>query len=193
MRKATIHRKTNETEIDLTFVIEGTGRSEIGTGVAFLDHVLDSFARHGLFDLTIRAAGDIELGDHHLVEDIGIVLGQAISQALGDHAGIARFADVRVPMDEASASVILDLSGRSYLVFDVGFSSDVVGDLTTQMVPHFFHSLVSSAGINAHISASGGNDHHVIEAIFKAFGIALRRSAAIERSDVPSTKGVLTG
>ena len=193
MRKATINRKTNETEIDLTFVIEGTGRSEIGTGVAFLDHVLDSFARHGLFDLTIRAAGDTELGDHHLVEDVGIVLGQAIAQALGDHVGIARFADVRVPMDEASASVILDLSGRSYLVFDAGFSSDVVGDLTTQMVPHFFHSLVSSAGINAHISASGGNDHHVIEAIFKAFGIALRRSAAIERSDVPSTKGVLTG
>ncbi|NOQ29029.1 MAG: imidazoleglycerol-phosphate dehydratase HisB [Methanosarcinales archaeon] len=192
MRKATINRKTNETEIDLTFVIEGTGRSEIGTGVAFLDHVLDSFARHGLFDLTIRAAGDTELGDHHLVEDIGIVLGQAISQALGDHAGIARFADVRVPMDEASASVILDLSGRSYLVFDVGFSSDVVGDLTTQMVPHFFHSLITSAGINAHISASGGNDHHVIEAIFKAFGIALRRSATVERSDVPSTKGVLT-
>ena len=193
MRKATINRKTNETEIDLTFVIEGTGRSEIGTGVAFLDHVLDSFTRHGLFDLTIRAAGDTELGDHHLVEDVGIVLGQAISQALGDHAGIARFADVRVPMDEASASVILDLSGRSYLVFDVGFSSDVVGDLTTQMVPHFFHSLVSSAGINAHISASGENDHHVIEAIFKAFGIALRRSATVERSDIPSTKGVLTG
>ncbi len=193
MRKATINRKTNETEIDLTFVIEGTGRSEIGTGVAFLDHVLDSFARHGLFDLTLSAAGDTELGDHHLVEDVGIVLGQAISQALGDHAGIARFADVRVPMDEASASVILDLSGRSYLVFDVGFSSDVVGDLTTQMVPHFFHSLVSSAGINAHISASGENDHHVIEAIFKAFGIALRRSATVERSDIPSTKGVLTG
>ena len=193
MRKATINRKTNETEIDLTFVIEGTGRSEIGTGVAFLDHVLDSFARHGLFDLTIRAAGDIELGDHHLVEDVGIVLGQAIAQALGDHVGIARFADVRVPMDEASASVILDLSGRSYLMFDVGFSSDVVGDLTTQMVPHFFHSLITSAGINAHISASGGNDHHVIEAIFKAFGIALARAAAIERSDVPSTKGVLTG
>ena len=193
MRKATINRKTNETEIDLTFVIEGTGRSEIDTGVAFLDHILDSFTRHGLFDLAIRAAGDTELGDHHLVEDVGIVLGQAISQALGDHTGIARFADVRVPMDEASASVILDLSGRSYLVFDVGFSSDVVGDLTTQMVPHFFHSLISSAGINAHISASGGNDHHVIEAIFKAFGIALRRSATVERSDVPSTKGVLTG
>nr|QNO48591.1 imidazoleglycerol-phosphate dehydratase [Methanosarcinales archaeon ANME-2c ERB4] len=193
MRKATINRKTNETEIDLTFVIEGTGRSEIGTGVAFLDHILDSFTRHGLFDLTIRAAGDIELGDHHLVEDVGIVLGQAISQALGDHAGIARFADVRVPMDEASASAILDLSGRSYLVFDVGFSSDVVGDLTTQMVPHFFHSLITGAGINAHISASGENDHHIIEAIFKAFGIALRRSATVERSDVPSTKGVLTG
>ena len=193
MREATIHRKTNETEIDLTFVIEGTGRSEIGTGVAFLDHVLDSFARHGLFDLTIRAAGDIELGDHHIVEDVGIVLGQAISHALGDHAGIARFADVRVPMDEASASVIIDLSGRSYLVFDAGFSSDVVGDLTTQMVPHFFHSLITSAGINAHISASGGNDHHIIEAIFKAFGIALARAATVERSDVPSTKGVLTG
>jgi imidazoleglycerol-phosphate dehydratase len=193
MRKSTIHRKTNETEIDLTFVIEGAGRSEIGTSVAFLDHVLDSFARHGLFDLTVRAAGDIELGDHHLVEDVGIVLGQAISQALGDHAGIARFADVRVPMDEASASVILDLSGRSYLVFDAGFSSSVVGDLTTQMVPHFFHSLITNAGINVHISASGGNDHHIIEAIFKAFGIALARAATVERSDVPSTKGVLTG
>ncbi|KAF5414206.1 MAG: Imidazoleglycerol-phosphate dehydratase [Candidatus Methanogaster sp.] len=193
MRKATIHRKTNETEIDLTFVIEGTSRSEIGTGVAFLDHVLDSFARHGLFDLTIRAAGDTELGDHHLVEDVGIVLGQAIAQALGNHAGIARFADVRVPMDEASASVILDLSGRSYLVFDAGFSSDVVGDLTTQMVPHFFHSLTTSAGINAHIAASGGNDHHIIEAIFKAFGIALSRAATVRGSEVPSTKGVLTG
>jgi imidazoleglycerol-phosphate dehydratase len=192
MRKATINRKTNETEIDLTFVIEGTGRSEIDTGVAFLDHVLDSFTRHGLFDLTIRAAGDIELGDHHLVEDVGIVLGQAIAQALGRHAGIARFSDVRVPMDEASASVILDLSGRSYLVFDAGFSSDVVGDLTTQMVPHFFHSLITSAGINAHISASGRNDHHIIEAIFKAFGIALARAAIVKGSEVPSTKGVLT-
>jgi len=193
MRKATINRKTNETEIDLTFVIEGTGRSEIDTGVAFFDHVLDSFARHGLFDLTISAAGDTELGDHHLVEDVGIVLGQAIAQALGDHRGIARFADVRVPMDEASASVILDLSGRSYLVFDAGFSSDMVGDLTTQMVPHFFHSLTTSAGINAHISASGENDHHVIEAIFKAFGIALARAAIVKGSEVPSTKGVLTG
>jgi imidazoleglycerol-phosphate dehydratase len=193
MRKATINRKTNETEIDLTFVIEGTGRSEIDTGVAFLDHVLDSFTRHGLFDLTIRAAGDIELGDHHLVEDVGIVLGQAIAQALGRHAGIARFSDVRVPMDEASASVILDLSGRSYLVFDAEFSSDVVGDLTTQMVPHFFHSLITSAGINAHISASGRNDHHIIEAIFKAFGIALARAAIVKGSEVPSTKGVLTG
>ena len=193
MRKATIHRKTGETEIDLTFTIEGTGRSEIGTGIAFLDHVLDSFTRHGLFDLTISAAGDTELGDHHIVEDVGIVLGQAISQALGRREGIARFADVRVPMDEATASVIIDLSGRSYLVFDADFSSDAVGDLTTQMVPHFFHSLISGAGINAHISASGENDHHIIEAIFKAFGIALRKSAAIERSDVPSTKGVLTG
>ncbi|MEA3324371.1 MAG: imidazoleglycerol-phosphate dehydratase HisB [Euryarchaeota archaeon] len=193
MRKATINRKTNETEIDLTFVIEGTGRSEIDTGVAFLDHALDSFTRHGLFDLTIRAAGDIELGDHHLVEDVGIVLGQAIAQALGRHAGIARFSDVRVPMDEASASVILDLSGRSYLVFDARFSSDVVGDLTTQMVPHFFHSLTTSAGINAHISASGENDHHIIEAIFKAFGIALARAATVKGYEVPSTKGVLTG
>ena len=192
MRKATIHRSTRETRIDITFVIDGTGASEIDTGVAFLDHVLSSFARHGLFDLIISAKGDLELGDHHLVEDIGIVLGQAISESLGDHAGIARFADIRVPMDESIASVVLDLSGRSYLVFDVDFSSDVVGDLTTQMVSHLFHSLVGNAGINAHISAQGENDHHLIEAIFKAFGIALARAAAIERSDIPSTKGVLT-
>jgi len=192
MRKATIHRRTRETRIDITFVIDGTGASEIDTGVAFLDHVLSSFARHGLFDLIISAKGDLELGDHHLVEDIGIVLGQAISESLGDHAGIARFADTRVPMDEAIASVVLDLSGRSYLVFDVDFSSDVVGDLTTQMVSHLFHSLAGNAGINAHISAQGENDHHLIEAIFKAFGIALARAATIERSDIPSTKGVLT-
>lgn len=192
MRKAIIHRSTRETDIDITFVIEGNGTSEISTGIAFLDHVLDSFTRHGLFDLTIRANGDIELGDHHLVEDIGIALGQAVSQSLGDRAGIARFADIRVPMDDAIASVVLDLSGRSYLVFDVDFSSDVVGDLTTQMVPHFFHSLITHANINAHISAHDGNDHHVIEAIFKAFGIALNRASTIERSDIPSTKGVLT-
>jgi imidazoleglycerol-phosphate dehydratase len=115
MRKATIHRKTGETEIDLTFTIEGTGRSEIGTGIAFLDHVLDSFTRHGLFDLTIRAAGDTELGDHHLVEDVGIVLGQAISQALGHGSGIARFADVRVPMDEATGSRGLPMSGCRWM------------------------------------------------------------------------------
>lgn len=192
MRKATIHRSTRETGIDITFVIDGTGASEIDTGVAFLDHVLDSFARHGLFDLAIRATGDLELGDHHLVEDVGITLGQAISESLGDRTGIARFADIRVPMDETIASVVLDLSGRSYLAFDADFSSDVVGDLTTQMVPHFLHSLISNAGINAHISAQGENDHHLIEAIFKAFGIALARAATIERSDVPSTKGVLT-
>ena len=192
MRKATIHRSTRETGIDITFVIDGTGASEIDTGVAFLDHVLSSFARHGLFDLAIRATGDLELGDHHLVEDIGITLGQAISESLGDRTGIARFADIRVPMDETIASVVLDLSGRSYLAFDVDFSSDAVGDLTTQMVPHFFRSLISNAGINAHISAQGENDHHLIEAIFKAFGIALARAATIERSDIPSTKGVLT-
>ena len=191
MRKATIHRSTRETGIDVTFIIDGNGASEINTGVAFLDHVLDSFVRHGLFDLTINATGDLELGDHHLVEDIGIVLGQAISESLGDRAGVVRFADIRVPMDETIASVVLDLSGRSYLAFDAHFSSDVVGDLTTQMVPHFFHSLISNAGINAHISAQGENDHHMIEAIFKAFGIAFARAAAIERSDIPSTKGVL--
>jgi imidazoleglycerol-phosphate dehydratase len=193
MREASINRRTRETAIDLTFAIDGTGVSDINTDVAFLDHVLESFARHGLFDLTITASGDLELGDHHLVEDIGIVLGQAISQSLGDCKGIARFADVRVPMDEAMASVAIDLSGRSYLVFDADFSSDLVGDLATQMVSHFFHSLCANAGINAHISAYGANDHHIVEAIFKAFGIALFRSAAIERSDIPSTKGVLTG
>jgi len=193
MRRATIHRTTRETDIDLTFVIDGTGKSDIATGVTFLDHVLDSFARHGRFDLTIHATGDLELGDHHLVEDIGIVLGQAIFQSLGDHAGVARFSDVRVPMDEAIASVAIDLSGRSYLVFDSDFSSRVVGDLTTQMVAHFFHSLIAGARITAHIAADGLNDHHTIEAIFKAFGIALRKAAAIEGSDIPSTKGVLAG
>ena len=191
MRKATIHRSTHETDIDVRFVIEGTGTSDIDTSVAFLNHVLDSFTRHGRFNLAIHATGDLELGDHHIVEDVGITLGQAISESLGRRAGIARFADVRVPMDEAIASVAIDLSGRSYLLFDADFSSRVVGDLTTQMVSHFFYSLIVNAGINAHISAQGMNDHHKIEAIFKAFGIALRKSAAIEGSDIPSTKGVL--
>lgn len=192
-RQAAISRRTTETDITLSFNIDGSGIADIKTGVAFFDHMLTSFTKHGLFDLTIKAAGDLPLGDHHMVEDTGIVLGQAIEKAVGDKKGIERFANTAIPMDESIASVALDLSGRNYLVFTAGFTGDSIGDMNSQMVYHFFESLCSNAGINAHITASGANDHHKSEAIFKAFGVALRHACTMNKRQVsvPSTKGKL--
>ncbi|MBE0521383.1 MAG: imidazoleglycerol-phosphate dehydratase HisB [Candidatus Methanoperedenaceae archaeon] len=191
MRGSKLTRKTNETDIELKITIDGSGNTDIDTGIAFFDHMLNSFARHGSFDLTVKASGDLSVDDHHTIEDVGITLGNAIGKALGDKKGIERFGEARVPMDEAIASAAVDISGRSYLVFNASFSETKIGGFSPQNTRHFFESLASNAGINVHMDVSGDNDHHKIEALFKAFGIALKRAARITGTTVPSTKGVL--
>ena len=191
MRGSKLTRKTNETDIELKITIDGSGNTDIDTGIAFFDHMLNSFARHGSFDLTVKATGDLSVDDHHTIEDVGITLGSALNKALGDKKGIERFGEARIPMDEALASVAVDISGRSFLVFDAAFSETKIGGFSPQNTKHFFESLSSNAGINAHMDVTGDNDHHKIEALFKAFGVALKRAVRISGSDVPSTKGVL--
>ncbi|MCL7413435.1 MAG: imidazoleglycerol-phosphate dehydratase HisB [ANME-2 cluster archaeon] len=191
MRTAKQKRKTRETSIELKLNLDGSGLADIDTGVAFFDHMLTSLARHGGLDLTIQAQGDIHVDEHHTIEDVGIVLGMALNRALGDKKGIARFGEARIPMDEALAEVALDLGGRSYLTFDARFMNPRIGDFGTQMTRHFFDSLISNAGINVHMKVQGENDHHKIEALFKAFAVALRRAAVVDGDRVPSTKGVL--
>jgi imidazoleglycerol-phosphate dehydratase len=191
MRTTKISRKTKETDIRLELTLDGTGRSDINTGIGFFDHMLASFARHGSFDLTINATGDLMVDEHHLIEDTGIVLGQAIVKAIGDKSGIARFGEARIPMDEALAEVALDLGGRSYIVLNAGFALPRVGEFNTQMVRHFFESLAENAKMNLHADVRGENDHHMIEALFKAFAYALRRAVTVEGKGVKSTKGVL--
>lgn len=191
MRTAKISRKTSETDIKMELTLDGTGSQDISTGIGFFDHMLTAFARHGGFDLTVDAKGDLDVDEHHLVEDTGIVLGQVIAKAVGDKAGIARFGEARIPMDEALADVALDLGGRNYLVFDAEFEIPQVGEFNTHMVKHFFESLAENAKMNLHAKVYGENDHHKIEALFKAFAYALRRAVVIEGSDVKSTKGVL--
>jgi len=191
MRESKVSRKTNETDIEIKINLDGSGNTDINTGIAFFDHMLNSFAKHGSFDLTIKARGDLTVDDHHTVEDVGISLGSAIIKALGDKKGIARFADARVPMDEALASAAVDISGRSFLVFNAKFQNPNIGGLTSQNVQHFFESLTTNAGINVHLDATGENDHHKAEALFKAFGIALKRAVKVTGSGIPSTKGVL--
>ncbi len=191
MRTAKISRKTNETDIRMKLTLDGTGSSDINTGIGFFDHMLTSFTRHGNFDLTIAARGDLIVDEHHLIEDTGIVLGQVIAKAIGDRSGIARFGEARIPMDESLADVVLDLGGRSYIVMNAEFGSPRVGEFNTQMVGHFFESLAENAKMNLHIAVSGENDHHMIEAMFKAFAYALRRAVVVEGGGVKSTKGVL--
>ena len=191
MRESKVSRKTNETDIEVKINLDGSGNTDINTGIAFFDHMLNSFAKHGSFDLTIKARGDLTVDDHHTVEDVGIALGSAIAKALGDKKGIERFADARVPMDEALATAAVDISGRSVLVFNAKFENPNIGGLTSQNVRHFFESLTANAGINVHLDATGENDHHKAEALFKAFGIALKRAVRVTGSGIPSTKGVL--
>ncbi len=191
MRESKLSRKTNETDIEIKINLDGSGNSDINTGIPFFDHMLNSFARHGSFDLTIKARGDLTVDDHHTVEDVGITLGSAIVNALGDKKGIGRFADACVPMDEALASAAVDISGRSFLVLNAKFTNPNIGGLTSQNVRHFFESLTANAGINAHLDVSGENDHHKAEALFKAFGIALKKAVTVTGSGIPSTKGVL--
>jgi imidazoleglycerol-phosphate dehydratase len=193
-RVADIHRVTRETDIHLALNLDGSGQAAIATGIGFYDHMLHHVAHHGLFDLTVQASGDLHIDEHHTVEDVAIVLGQAFDQALGSRAGIARMGDAFVPMDESLAHVVVDLSGRPYCVFDAAFSPVRMGGLSTALAPHIFESLAVHARMNLHARVLyGRDDHHKAEALFKALGRALCIAVSIDprRSGVPSTKGVL--
>ena len=195
MRCAEINRKTNETNILLKINIDGSGVSTINTGIGFLDHMLTLFAKHGRFDLDVACAGDIQVDFHHSAEDIGICLGKAVKQALGDMKGINRYADIHLPMDEALILAAVDVSGRSYLVFDVEFPTYKIGDFDTELFKEFFEAFASNAGITLHIKKIyGGNSHHIGEGCFKAVARVLKNAVAIDpkyKDDIPSTKGVL--
>jgi imidazoleglycerol-phosphate dehydratase len=192
-RTAALTRETAETDIEVTLDLDGDGDATVDTGIGFFDHMLRSFATHGLFDLTVRCSGDLSVDDHHTVEDVGIVLGQAIAEALGDKRGIERFADRRVPMDEARGEVVLDISGRPYFGFDGSFSQDRVGELTSVMARHFLRSLATNAELTLQATVTGENAHHEIEALFKAAARALDDATRIDdrRGEAPSTKGEL--
>jgi imidazoleglycerol-phosphate dehydratase len=193
-RTAEIKRKTRETEIALRLELDGTGRYEIDTGVPFLEHMLALFAAHSLCDLTLQARGDTAVDDHHTVEDIGICLGQAIKECLGDKKGINRYGSALVPMDEALARVAVDLSGRAYLDYAVEVKTDSIGSFSTELVEEFFRALAGNAGLTLHIDRiKGKNSHHIMEAVFKAFARAMREAVALEPriEGVWSTKGEL--
>ena len=193
-RCATIERNTKETKICLTLDLDGTGKADIHTGIGFFDHMLNGFARHGLFDLKLYVDGDLEVDTHHTIEDVGIVLGKAIKEAVGDKKGIVRYGTMILPMDEALLLCSLDLCGRPYLVYDLNLDREKVGDLETEMIREFFYAVSYSAGMNLHIKVLDGiNGHHVAEAMFKAFSKALDMAVSNEpRLDgVLSTKGSL--
>jgi len=192
-RTAAVARETAETEIEVTVAVDGDGDSEVDTGIGFLDHMLASFAKHGLFDVTVRCDGDLEVDDHHTVEDVAIALGSAFAEALEDKRGIRRFADRRVPLDEAVAGVAVDVSGRPLFEFDGAFSQERVGGMTSQMAEHFLRSFATNADLTLHATVSGANAHHEIEALFKALARALDDATRVDdrRSDTPSTKGEL--
>src|SRR6056297_4047141 len=192
-RTAAVTRETAETDIEVTLDVDGDGDATIETGVGFFNHMLESFAKHGLFDLTVRCDGDLDIDDHHTVEDVAITLGDAFAEALGDKRGIERFADRKVPLDEAVAGVVVDVSGRPLFEFDGEFSQSSVGDMTSHMAKHFMRSLAMNAGLMLHVEVSGENAHHEIEAMFKSLARALDDATRIDerRGDVASTKGQL--
>ncbi|MGI6326726.1 MAG: imidazoleglycerol-phosphate dehydratase HisB [Saccharofermentanales bacterium] len=195
MRQSTINRKTQETEITVTVTFDGQGRSSVDTGIGFLDHMLTLLARHAGLDLEIKAVGDLHVDGHHTVEDIGIILGQAISDALGEKRGIRRYGQATLPMDEALLSSVLDLSGRPFFVFNARFDHGMVGGFDTQLTEEFFRAVAFNAGMTLHLICHyGNNDHHKIEGLFKAFAHSLACAASIDPSlagEVLSTKGVL--
>ena len=193
-RSASIERNTKETDIRVTLELDGTGQAELDTGIGFFDHMLDGFARHGLFDLNVYVDGDLDVDCHHTVEDTGIVLGNAIKEAVGDKKGIRRYGSCILPMDEALVLCAVDLSGRPYYVSDVEFPTEKVGKMDTQMVKEFFYAISYSAGMNLHFKMlSGGNSHHMVEGMFKAFAKALDMATTQDPriTDVLSTKGSL--
>jgi imidazoleglycerol-phosphate dehydratase len=194
-RSATITRNTLETQIEVAINLDGSGKFNAETGVPFLDHMMEQIARHGLFDLDIKAAGDLQIDDHHTVEDIGITLGQALKKSLGDKKGVVRYGHSYVPLDEALSRVVMDLSGRPGFEFNVTFNRDKIGDFDVDLFFEFFQGLVNHAGMTLHIdSLKGRNAHHIAETIFKAFGRALRMAVTLDQralEQLPSTKGAL--
>ena len=196
-RVATVARKTKETDIEVSMTLDGSGTSDVQTGIGFLDHMLDQLAKHGLFDIKVRARGDLHIDHHHTTEDVGIALGQAVKQALGDMKGITRYASVHLPMDEALTRVAIDISGRPFLVFKAEFGRDKVGAFDTELVQEWFQAFAMNAGVTLHVETLyGTNDHHISESCFKGLARALCTAVAIDpraAGEVPSTKGTLGG
>jgi imidazoleglycerol-phosphate dehydratase len=197
MRKAAVKRKTKETDVEVEVDLDGQGRSSVATGIGFLDHMLDLLARHSRIDIAVKAKGDLHIDHHHTTEDVGIALGQAVKQALGDMKGITRYASVEVPMDEALTRVAIDISGRPFLVFKAEFVRDKVGTFDTELVQEWFQAFAMNSGITLHAQTFyGTNDHHIAESCFKALARALRTAVAIDpraKDEIPSTKGSLGG
>ena len=195
MRSASVSRRTAETDVAVSIALDGTGKAEIATGVGFLDHMLDLFARHGLFDLTVKVTGDLHVDQHHTTEDTGIALGQAFLKALGDKKGIARYADVHLPMDETLTRIALDISGRPFLVFRTSFPAEKIGAFDTELVREWFQAFAMNGGVTLHVECLyGDNSHHIAESCFKGLARALRKAVALdsrEEGRVPSTKGAL--
>lgn len=194
MREATIERNTKETNISMTLNLDGSGKADISTGIGFFDHMLNNFARHGLFDLTLHVKGDLEVDTHHTIEDVGIVLGKAIKEAVGEKKGIVRYGSKILPMDEALILCALDLCGRPYLVYDLALDREFVGDLETEMIKEFFYAVSYAGEMNLHVKQfSGSNNHHIIEGAFKAFAKALDEATRYDDriTGVLSTKGSL--
>jgi imidazoleglycerol-phosphate dehydratase len=195
MRAASVSRRTAETDVAVSIALDGNGKVEIATGVGFFDHMLELFARHGLFDLTVKVTGDLHVDDHHTVEDAGIALGQAFLQALGDKRGIARYADIHLPMDETLSRVAVDISGRPFLVFRTTFPTEKIGTFDTELVREWFQAFAMQAGVTLHVETLYGvNSHHIAESCFKGLARALRAAVAVDPREggrVPSTKGTL--
>ena len=190
-RTTSEHRKTKETDVSVSLALDGSGEAAVETGVGFFDHLLTSFAHHGLFDLTIQTSGDLHIDDHHTVEDTALVLGTAFATALGERAGIARYGHAVVPMDEALASAAVDVGGRPYAVVDLELRADRIGSLSAQVISHAIEALARTSGSTIHVTSHGTNDHHVAEAAFKALARAMRSAVSVDprRQGVPSTKG----
>jgi imidazoleglycerol-phosphate dehydratase len=197
MRKGSVRRVTNETKVEVELNVDGRGLASVGTGIGFLDHMLELLARHARIDLVVKATGDLHVDQHHTTEDVGIALGQALRQALGDMKGITRYADVHVPMDETLTRVALDISGRPMLVFKTEFVHDKVGTFDTALVREWFQAFAMNGGLTLHVATLyGANDHHIAESCFKGLARALRAAAAIDvraADEIPSTKGSLGG
>ena len=195
MRTGTVHRSTNETSIDVTVNLDGTGLYSVSTGIGFLDHMLEQLSRHSLIDLDVKTVGDLHIDQHHTVEDTGLAIGEAVAKALGDKRGIVRYGSAYAPMDETLTRVALDISGRPYFVWKAAFTTQRLGEWDTELIEHWFHSFSQTAGLTLHVECLyGQNNHHIVESCYKALARALRQAVEIDprkADSIPSTKGVL--